>query len=314
MIWGAANSPANSANRWVCGSHRLAQGASSLLCLVLVCVPETLESGTLGSCALGGGFSRGSSVFQSSLLGMWAFNGAAVASAQESVVPQSAAPPELDSEPPAPVHIHDQAPATQELFDGVSLEGWVQRGGQAEFRVDDGAIVGKTRIATPNSFLCTVQEFADFDLELEFKVDSSRVNSGVQIRSHSRPEYKGGRVHGYQVEIDPTPRAWTGGIYEEARRGWLYPVKNRPEAQTAFRLGQWNKMRVVAEANRIKTWINDTPVADLTDDSSRKGFIALQVHASNEVMPLEVRWRNIRIKKLIAAEPISNPTVEGTSP
>lgn len=231
-------------------------------------------------------------------------------SAQEPALQQFAAPPELDGEPPTPVNIHEQASMFQELFDGLTLEGWVRRGGQAEFRVEDGVIVGKTRIATPNSFLCTAQEFADFELELEFKVDSDRVNSGVQIRSHSYPEYKGGRVHGYQVEIDPTPRAWTGGIYDEARRGWLYPVKNRPEAQAAFRLGQWNTMRVVAEANRIKTWINEIPVADLTDDSSRKGFIALQVHASNEVMPMEVRWRNIRIKMLIASEAISTPTTE----
>jgi hypothetical protein len=57
-------------------------------------------------------------------------------------------------------------------------------------------------------------------------------------------------------------------------------------------------MRVVAEANRIKTWINDIPIADLTDNLDRRGFIALQVHSSNEVMPMEIRWRNIRIKEL----------------
>jgi hypothetical protein len=301
MMSEPATCPSNSANHWVCESYGLAQGASALLCLVLICLPGTLEAN----------LSRSLSFKEPSLFEMWpSLNGMIMVSAQESALQQFAAPPELDGEPPTPVNIHEQASMFQELFDGLTLEGWVRRGGQAEFRVEDGVIVGKTRIATPNSFLCTAQEFADFELELEFKVDSDRVNSGVQIRSHSHPGYKGGRVHGYQVEIDPTPRAWTGGIYDEARRGWLYPVKNRPEAQAAFRLGQWNTMRVVAEANRIKTWINDIPVADLTDDSSRKGFIALQVHASNEVMPMEVRWRNIRIKKLIAAEAISTPTTE----
>ena len=206
--------------------------------------------------------------------------------------------PDLQGEPPAPSLSGEPLTDFRDLFDGKSLDGWLQRGGQAEFRIEEGSIVGKTRIATPNSFLCTTEEFEDFELQLEFKLESERLNSGVQIRSASRPEYKSGRVHGYQVEIDPTSRGWTGGIYDEARKGWLFPVKNRPEAQAAFRLGQWNKMRVVAEANRIKTWINDIPIADLTDPSDRRGFIALQVHSSNEVMPMEIRWRNIRIKEL----------------
>lgn len=212
---------------------------------------------------------------------------------------QVAEAPELDGEPPAPPAFETARSEYQDLFDGKSLEGWVQKGGQAEFRVEDGVIVGKTRVATPNSFLCTQKEFADFELELEFKLESDRLNSGVQVRSASKPEFKNGRVHGYQIEIDPTSRGWTGGIYDEARRGWLFPVKNRPEAQAAFRLGQWNKMRVVASGNQIKTWINDVPVADLKDDLSDRGFIALQVHASSEVMPMEIRWRNIRLKELV---------------
>lgn len=304
MIGGPATCPSNSAKDWASSKrYRLAEGVSALLCLVLMCLFGPLETN----------FSPSPSFFEPSLFGVWSLSGVALASTQEPALPQFAAPPEFDGEPPSP-NIHDQAPVSQELFDGFSLEGWVQRGGQAEFRVEDGAIVGKTRIATPNSFLCTDQEFADFELELEFKVDSDRVNSGIQVRSHSRPEYKSGRVHGYQVEIDPSPRAWTGGIYDEARRGWLYPVKNRPEAQAAFRLGQWNKMRVVAEANRIKTWINDIPVADLTDDASQQGFIALQVHASNEVMPMEIRWRSIRVKRLSAAEPKSTSTAVDAHP
>lgn len=211
---------------------------------------------------------------------------------------QFAEMPDLQAEPPSPSISREPPTHFRDLFNGVSLDGWIQRGGQAEFRIEEGSIIGKTRIATPNSFLCTTEEFEDFELQLEFKLESERLNSGVQIRSASRPEYKNGRVHGYQVEIDPTSRGWTGGIYDEARKGWLFPVKNRPEAQAAFRLGQWNKMRVVAEANRIKTWINDIPIADLTDNSDRRGFIALQVHSSNEVMPMEIRWRNIRVKEL----------------
>lgn len=232
---------------------------------------------------------------------------AAVALGQDTGPPEFAVQPEIDGIPPAP-----EIPVFRDLFDGKSLDGWIQRGGQAEFRVEDNTIVGKTRIGTANSFLCTTKEYADFELELEFRVDNERINSGVQIRSASRPEYKSGRVHGYQVEIDASSRAWTGGIYDEARRGWLFSLKNRPEAQAAFRLGQWNRMRVVAQGIQIKTWINEIPVADLSDDMSSTGFVALQVHATNEVMPMEIRWRNIRIKELPQSEPPVRSAVEST--
>ncbi|MHC5102181.1 MAG: 3-keto-disaccharide hydrolase, partial [Planctomycetota bacterium] len=150
------------------------------------------------------------------------------------------------------------------LFDGKTLDGWSQKGGRAIYAVEDGQIVGKTVLETPNSFLCTKQFYSDFILELEFKVDS-KLNSGIQIRSNSFPEYNNGRVHGYQVEIDPSDRAFTGGIYDEARRGWLHPLKDNPTAQKAFKQDQWNTFRVEAIGNTIKTWLNDVPAAHLYD-------------------------------------------------
>lgn len=184
-----------------------------------------------------------------------------------------------------------------ELFDGQSIEGWVQRGGRAEFEVVDGAIVGTTRLGTPNSFLATADEYSDFVLEFEFKVDP-QLNSGVQIRSQSRAEYKDGRVHGYQVEIDPSERAWTGGIYDEGRRGWLYTLENRPEARAAFKHDQWNQVRVEARGDSIRTWVNGVLAADLKDDMTPSGFIALQVHSTRSAEPLQVSWRNLRIQEL----------------
>jgi hypothetical protein len=184
-----------------------------------------------------------------------------------------------------------------ELFDGKTLDGWQQIGGKAAYSVQDGQIVGKTVLNTPNSFLCTKQFYTDFILELEFKVDSS-LNSGIQIRSNSFPEYLDGRVHGYQIEIDPSSRAWTGGIYDEARRGWLYPLEGNPEAQKAFKAGQWNTFRIEAAGDTIRTWLNGVPAAHLCDTMTRTGFIALQVHDignSKEKEGIEVRWRNIRI-------------------
>lgn len=185
----------------------------------------------------------------------------------------------------------------KDLFDGKTLNGWEQKGGNASYSVEDGEIVGKTVVNTPNSFLCTKQFYSDFILELEFKVDS-RLNSGVQIRSNSFPEYQDGRVHGYQVEIDPSDRAWTGGVYDEGRRGWLFPLKDNPAARKAFQPGQWNTFRVEAAGDTLKTWVNGVPAAHLYDTMTRTGFIALQVHSvgdNKENEGLQVRWRNIRI-------------------
>ena len=109
------------------------------------------------------------------------------------------------------------------LFNGKNLKGWTRLNGKATYRVADGAITGISRMGTPNTFLVTDRNFSDFILEFEFKVDDG-LNSGVQFRSHSTKDYQNGRVHGYQFEIDPSDRAWSGGVYDEAARGWLYPL------------------------------------------------------------------------------------------
>lgn len=196
------------------------------------------------------------------------------------------------------------------LFNGKDLDGWVQRGGKADYKVEDGAIVGRSVPKTPNSFLCTKKDYGDFVLELEFKVHPA-LNSGVQIRSQCFDEAKtlkigdkeikvaAGRVHGYQVEIDPSARAYSGGIYDEGRRGWLNDLKENKAAREAFKKGDWNKFRVECKGDSIKTWINDVPAADLKDAVTPSGFIALQVHGvGDKTDVLDVRWRNIRIKEL----------------
>ncbi len=189
-----------------------------------------------------------------------------------------------------------QGPQWQDLFNGENLEGWEKLNGTAEYKVEDGAIVGISQLNTPNTFLATNEVYDDFILEFEFKVDDG-LNSGVQFRSNSLPEFHEGRVHGYQFEIDPSERAWTGGVYDEARRGWLYPLNYNPEGQKAFKNGEWNKARVEAIGNSIRTWVNDVPCTDLLDNTTASGFIALQVHSigSAEQEGKTVAWRNIRI-------------------
>jgi hypothetical protein len=202
-----------------------------------------------------------------------------------------------------------------ELFNGKDLTGWTRRGGAATYAVEHGVIVGRSAPNTHNTFLTTDKEYGDFELELDFKIDPKDFNSGVQIRSHSRPEDIGERVYGYQVEIDTDPeRAWTGGIYFEGgskdkkgqwirEGGWLNDLSKNEAAQKERHLGEWNHFKIVAKGRRIQTWINGVPAADFTEKDDKafapKGFIALQVHAVGpNTNTKEVRWRNIKMTEL----------------
>lgn len=185
----------------------------------------------------------------------------------------------------------------QSLFNGKDLSGWHQLNGKADYRVEKGEIVGTTVANTPNSFLATDKDYGDFILELDLLV-ANDMNSGIQFRSISKPEIMNGRVHGYQCEVDPSTRAWSGGIYDEARRGWLYTGELNPSAKSAFKLGEWNHYRIECIGNSLRTWLNGIPVAWVMDDMTSSGLIALQVHAieAKDEPGKQIRWKNIRIK------------------
>jgi len=208
-----------------------------------------------------------------------------------------------------------------DLFDGETLNGWSIHSGYAKYRVEDGAIVGTAVKGSPNTFLCTDKEYGDFILEFEVKCDP-RLNSGVQIRSQiatnpmffmfRRPDGRPrqcvvppDRVYGYQVEIASAKTGTSGGIYDEARRGFfLAEVSEDPAAGKAFKDNQWNKYRIECKGSSIKTWINGVPCAKLRDSMDAKGIIGLQVHGlSRNFFPYQVRWRNLRIRELGDADP-----------
>lgn len=193
--------------------------------------------------------------------------------------------------------LHAQSGKWQNLFNGKDLTGWKQLNGNAKYQVVNGEIVGTTVRDTPNSFLATEKNYGDFIFEVELLVDNS-MNSGIQFRSESKPDYMNGRVHGYQMEVDPSDRAYSGGIYDEARRAWLYPMDINPKGKTAFKKGEWNKYRIECIGNSIRTWVNGIPTASLIDDMTPSGFIALQVHAigKNDEPGKQIRWKNIRIQ------------------
>lgn len=185
-----------------------------------------------------------------------------------------------------------------DLFNGKNLKGWKQLNGNAEYKVENDNIVGITKKNIPNSFLCTKEKYGDFILEFEVFVDTA-INSGVQFRSNSFKDYKNGTVHGYQFELDPSGRAFSGGIYDEGRRAWMYPLSLNEKARKAFKNGTWNTCRIEAIGNSIKTWINGIQCSNLVDDKTTSGFIGLQVHGIGNDSTLagkKIKWKNIRIK------------------
>ncbi len=193
------------------------------------------------------------------------------------------------------------------LFDGKSLDGWIQKNGTATYRIEGDTIVGKTNEGSPNSFLCTEKLYGDFELTFDVKVDNS-LNSGVQIRSQTKEpqgDAKFGRVNGPQVEIEASGAngAEAGYVYGEATgRGWLTPAE-RLKPRKVFKDGDWNSFRIVAKGARIQTWINGEAIEDLTDEeiykTHPKGFIGLQVHGIKKgTGPYEVAWRNLKLREI----------------
>lgn len=186
-----------------------------------------------------------------------------------------------------------------DLFDGKTLTGWKAVGGKAPYAIEDGAIIGRMTKGTPNSFLMTENQYGDFILELDVKLEGDKTNSGIQTRSQIdlNANEGRGRVYGRQVEIDPSARAWTGGIYDEARRGWLYPLDLNEKAKSAYKQEEFNHIRIEAIGDELRTWVNGIPVSFVIDTIDRKGFIALQVHSiPDELDGKKVFFKNIKIQ------------------
>jgi len=185
----------------------------------------------------------------------------------------------------------------QMLFNGTDFSNFEQLNGEATFLVEDGVMVGISKLNTPNSFLATKQSYGDFILEFDVLVENG-LNSGVQFRRLSKADHNNGRVHGYQCEIETSSRKWAGGVYDEARRGWLYPLTRNEKGRNAFVPGEWNHYRIEAIGPYIRTWVNGIQCTNLVDDMTSEGFIAFQVHGigNKEQEGKTVKWKDIKIK------------------
>lgn len=201
------------------------------------------------------------------------------------------------------------------LFDGKSFEkDWVVKGGSAKYHVEDGTIVGTTVERSKNTFLSTKRDYADFELEVMVLCDKE-LNSGIQIRSHTyeKPTPQAskqarireqGEVYGYQCEITTADKCTAGNFWDEGRwTKWHDDLTKKPGACAAFKDGEWNHFRIVAQGDRIRSWVNGVACADFRDSLDASGFIGLQVHSIPAGKgPYKVRWKNIRIRELKPGE------------
>jgi hypothetical protein len=213
----------------------------------------------------------------------------------------------------------------QYLFDGKTLNGWkvlnqdwTHNGSKPDFYVENNMIVCNTVMGNEGGYLVTEKPYSNFILEFDVKIDTS-LNSGLQCRSRMWDKdtttvylagdatgtkhvttWQKGYVWGYQIEVDPSIRAWSGGLYEPGNRGWIVTLAGNEPARQAFKPMEWNHFKILMNGNRIQTWVNQIPAVDTTDDMSSTGFIGLQFHGASFDWQKDKKsmWKNIRIKEL----------------
>jgi hypothetical protein len=177
----------------------------------------------------------------------------------------------------------------EKLFNGKDLTGWTVYGTEKWYVDSNGLLVSESGPDKGYGYLGTTADYGDFEVELEFKQEANG-NSGVFIRS----TVDGTKVSGWQVEVAP-PGNDTGGIYESYGRGWL--IKPDPEKDKALKFGEWNKMKIVVQGDRVISYVNGVEMVNYSDEKigAGKGGVLLQIHDGGGI---KVYWRNIVLKKL----------------
>ena len=179
------------------------------------------------------------------------------------------------------------------LLPAEGLSGWVVTGGGATVERNGDVLHGHGN-SRRNTFLMSPGSHGDFVLEGEVMIEVGG-NSGWQVRSRQDvPGDRGSGIRGYQFEVDSSPRSWSGGLYDELRRGWIHPLEGDDDARSAFRNGTWNHYRIECLGPHLRSWVNGVPCADVLDLADLEGHIAFQVHSGG----CDVRWRGLRLIEL----------------
>ena len=195
---------------------------------------------------------------------------------------------------PTGVYGQDKSGFTQ-LFNGKDLIGW--EGNSEYWSVRDGVIVAKsTKNIAQNGLLWSSLEVKDFYLALDVRLTPHDRHGGIQFRS--KPDKGLSRATGYQADMGQVAEhgnLW-GRLYDEGGRGKL---DWNTHGANVVKPGEWNRFRIIAQGDRIRSFVNGTLVADYRDNRDASGFIGLQVHAiKNGTGPYSVAWKNIRIREL----------------
>ena len=214
----------------------------------------------------------------------------------------------LSNNPAATVRKRMERQGFKSLFNGKDLTGW-----RNPYDFGKSKIVGDEIHLTANRkfFLVTEKEYSDFVLFVEINLPEGKANSGVMFRCHVKPN----KVFGYQAECDGSDRCWSAGLYDEGRRGWVWPSKKgrskekkfleyekesqeffaQPKIHDALKRTGWNRYKITCRGNKITIELNGVKVTDLEDDTDAKGFIGIQHHGEKGQT---YRFRNIFIKEL----------------
>ncbi len=184
------------------------------------------------------------------------------------------------------------------LFDGQSLDGWYNPYDWGEAEVVDDEIHLQ---ADQKFFLVTEDTYDDFVFEGEVRVPDRESNSGFMFRA----QVDTNRVYGYQAEVDPSERAWSGGLYDEGRRGWLHPAEGdsiagvtfRKEHGGAFNPDGWNTYRIRAVGDSLEISVNGEQTTAYRDTVDSEGVIGIQHHGEDGKI---YRFRNLRIREVEA--------------
>ncbi len=186
------------------------------------------------------------------------------------------------------------------LFDGKNLNNFSYTGDRARPWVENGELVfHMVSNTSKHSYVRTLDKYEDFILETECKIDGD-VPSGILFRAIDAPETAPVGLFGYQVKVDPTPRKWTGGVFESCKVPviWLYDLSGDEKAREAFKINEWNLFRIEAIGPSIKVWVNGIPTVNLINSKYKAGYIAFQIHSLNDSPDKEkilVHYRNIKI-------------------